>query len=102
MKILVSPGPLIITFFWISRGPSLRVIVPLTLKTIVSPGTAAAICVRSVPGKPLSAKLVTWSTAAKLAEAAQTQTRKRLPASTCNLSIGHDGLPDFLEEERVR
>jgi hypothetical protein len=85
-----------VTFWLITSGPSpgsvqSRVIVPVTLKTIVSPEAALASQYRSVPAvvrlEELSTRLVTLWVAAELGKAAPRTTRNRLTTSTCRASF---------------
>src|ERR1017187_9086414 len=70
MARLAAPGPLMVKFWLSASVPEVSVMVPLTLKLIVSPGAAAAMTDRSVPDEPSSARLVTGSVAAKPGTAA--------------------------------
>jgi hypothetical protein len=55
---LDAPGPVIVRFWLIVSVPVVNVIVPVTLKLIVSPGAAEAIAARSEPA-PASLVLMT-------------------------------------------
>ena len=63
MARLTAPGPAIDNSLLITSSPLVRTMVPVTLKSIVSPGAAEAIACRSEPG-PLSSRLVTVRVAA--------------------------------------
>src|SRR5436190_7582753 len=60
---LPAPGPVITRFLLIDSSPLVKVIAPVTEKSIVSPEVAAAIALRNEPG-PLSVVVVTVIVAA--------------------------------------
>src|SRR5579862_8265664 len=73
---LDAPGPLMVRVLLIKSSPVVSVIVPVTLKLMVSPGEVFAIAARRDPA-PLSARLVTVIVAPKAGTALKTATIAR-------------------------